>query len=399
MTPAPAKRVVVATPIATSHLAALLDGGGAGAPRGEGAVPVTRIVGGLLAREVPVTVVTCTRELSPGEEVVVRGPLLTIRYGCWRGGPAARDIFRVERDHVARSIEAEGVDLVNAHWNYEYALGALQTGVPTIVTAHDWAPAILRYDRSPYRIVRLGMQLASLRRADHVITNSPYLAKHLSRVTRSDVPALGIPIDESSFGPDGRQGPSAAPLLVAASQGWGKRKNVATLLRAMPAVHRALPTARLRLLGDEYEPGGRASQFAAKHGLSDGVEFVGTVTPDQVMEHMRDADLFVHPAREESFGSVLIEAMAQGTPVIGGKASGAVPWVLDHGRAGVLVDVSKPDEWAQAIIGVLGDQERWHGLSTRGRAHAWDNFRTGRVAEKYAELYEAVRRLTTIPQN
>ena len=53
---------------------------------------------------------------------------------------------------------------------------------------------------------------------------------------------------------------------------------------------------------------------------------------------------------EESFGNTLVEAMMLGTPVIGGRDSGAVPWVLDSGRAGELVNVRSEVEVVQALV-------------------------------------------------
>ena len=83
--------------------------------------------------------------------------------------------------------------------------------------------------------------------------------------------------------------------------------------------------------------------WAQKKGLSDGVNFVGPVDPDELIDIYEQVDLMVHPSMEESFGMVLVEAMARKIPVIGGEKSGAVPWVLDNGKAGVLTDIRSPE--------------------------------------------------------
>ena len=116
--------------------------------------------------------------------------------------------------------------------------------------------------------------------------------------------------------------------------------------------------------------------------------FLGPTPRADVLARMADADLFVHPSREESFGSVLVEAMAQGTPVVGGRESGAVPWVLDGGRAGVLADVEKPDLLAGDLLGLLRDPVRWDHFSTSGRRISKQRFSLSEVAPAYAQTLD-----------
>ena len=85
-------------------------------------------------------------------------------------------------------------------------------------------------------------------------------------------------------------------------------------------------------------------------GVADGIDFVGHVGRPALASLVASAWCLVHPSLEESFGNTLVEGMLLGTPVIGGRASGAVPWVLDHGRAGTLVDVMSEAEVGEALI-------------------------------------------------
>ena len=80
-----------------------------------------------------------------------------------------------------------------------------------------------------------------------------------------------------------------------------------------------------------------------------------------------------------------LEAMALGIPVIGGKDSGGVPYVLDGGKAGVLVDVKNP----QAIADVLSSL--WLNSAQRDEIAriGWDRARTTFSLEKMVGAYEA----------
>ena len=98
----------------------------------------------------------------------------------------------------------------------------------------------------------------------------------------------------------------------------------------------------------------------------------------------------ISTSREESFGITLIEAMASNCLAVGGKASGAIPWVLDEGRAGLLVDVDNPSEMARNIVEVLCDRRRYMEYIERGIAHVLNNFTLDVVLNNYKKVYEHI---------
>jgi glycosyltransferase involved in cell wall biosynthesis len=98
--------------------------------------------------------------------------------------------------------------------------------------------------------------------------------------------------------------------------------------------------------------------------------------------------LLVHPSLEESFGNTLVEAMAQWTPVVGGEASGAVPWVLDGGKAGLLTDVTEPASLATSIRRILNSKELWLSYSEAGYKRAHSTFQLSQIIDRYIEVYE-----------
>ena len=86
----------------------------------------------------------------------------------------------------------------------------------------------------------------------------------------------------------------------------------------------------------------------------------------------------------------LIEAMAQGTAVVGGKVSGAVPWVLGEGKAGLLVDVQDPRALADGISAMLTKPSFRQELADAGHKRAWECFRQSQVTERYLDAYRRV---------
>jgi L-malate glycosyltransferase len=167
-------------------------------------------------------------------------------------------------------------------------------------------------------------------------------------------------------------------------------KNVNSLIRAFALVRRSFGDWRLRLVGAGYEPYGTAELWARARGLAEGITFHGKASQTELIALYRSADLLVHPSREEAFGNVLVEAMSQGLPIIGGRNSGAVPWVLDFGTAGRLVDVSSPVSIANAICEVLTDEAEWWRLSRGGYRRSQSEFRSSVCARRYGASYAAL---------
>ena len=338
--------VALAGPITVEALRDHIDGPPRELPRGLGGVPVTVLANELLTRGHRLVVTTLSRDVT--DEVLITGPNLRLHIAPFRDRGRARDGFRDERRAVTRTLLRELPDVVHAHWSYEYALGALRSGLPTLVTLHDWAPTIFGFHRDAYRAVRVGMNAATLARGRHFSTVSPYIAQAAARWGRQ---ATIVPngLADHWFDKRIRRRRPDGPVLVSVNSGFDARKNCETLIRAFAQLREQHPTAQLCLIGGGHEVGGPAHHWAEARGLDEAVSFRGPLPYPETMKALAESDLLVHPSLEESFGMTLIEAMSQGTPVIGGVESGAVPWVLDHGIAGQLTDVTSPDAITAAM--------------------------------------------------
>jgi L-malate glycosyltransferase len=380
-------RIALCGPVQVEGLTPWLGAGGEhpALPRGLGGVPVTYLARTLLERGYELVVVTL--DPSVEREVHLTGPQISLHVGPYRPRNRARDFFRVERVFLERALATEGPDVIHAHWTYEFALGALRVGPPTIVTVHDWAPTILAMNPHPYRFVRLLMALRTFVRGSRFTAVSPYIRDRLHRIGLREVVVVpnGLPDDLFAGGDvtvDQRE-----PVVVSVNQGFGRLKNVHALLAAWPLIREDVPAARLLLVGGDFDPGGRAQRWVERRHPTGGMEFVGEVEHSEARRLLAQADILVHPSREESFGLVLVEAMAAGTPVIGGNRSGAVPWVLGHGRAGALTDVRSPRSIADATVALLKDGEARARFVSEGRKRAWEEFRMSTVADRYLEAY------------
>lgn len=356
---------------------------------GLGGTQVTQLVREYLSLGLKVTVYTLDRNVPEGQGVDLFGTDLTVFVGPFRSG--RRRIFdfqAVERRALIRFMLDNPPDIIHAHWTYEFAQAAINSGFPHVITVRDWAPAILRLMPKPYRVMRLMMNHKTLKQASSLTANSPYIAKKLLRFYNLDVPVVPNGIMDDQLYDQPKQLRKESRLIVSVSNGFGKLKNITSLIKAHAIYNeRSDVKACLRLVGLGMEEGGPANRWAIEHGLdSDCVYYLGALPRDEVMQEFIEADLMVHPALEESFGNTLIEAMACKVPVIAGAESGAVPWVLNYGGAGKLVDVTSPDKIALAIGGILNDDATWSYYSSAGFAHTRESFGMDMVASRYVEI-------------
>lgn len=347
---------------------------------------VTDLVRALHARGHEVSVFT----LSPADADwgTGTGDHLRLHVRPFRSSGRARDFFRAEINALAEAIRSDPPDVLHAHWTYEFALAALKTDIPTVVTVRDWGPQVLRYHPHPYRLVRLAMQARVLATAPHLTANSPYIAGKVKRWYRRDAPVIPNGVHVPDVLPE-RQ-PQSVLTIGSVNNGFGQLKNVGTLIEAFGLIRTEAPDARLRLVGTGFEADGQAQRWASARGLTDGVEFVGPIPSEEVPCFMRSIDILVHPSREESFGRTLLEAIVEGTIVVGGERSGAVPWVLAEGNAGSLVDVRSSRAIADMVFAVAANAGDWPAMRVRAFDRVASQFSMESVTEAYLDTYRSV---------
>lgn len=356
----------------------------------------------------PMTAHLVIELMNRGHEVVVfavdpqisapmsySGDSLTISISPYRtkGRDRAKDLFRAERTFLVEAMQGEQCELIHAHWTYEFALAAQESGIRTLVTLHDWAPTILRFHRDPYRLVRLAMSMKAISRGRHFTATSPYIAQKLKR-WRPNVPVDVVPnaVPDEYFKSSHR--PRLNDLAIGSiSNGFDRLKNTVTLLRAFAEIRSRDANATLALVGAGHEERGPAHVWAGEHRLTEGVNFIGRLSPADIRPFLDSINMYVHPSLEESFGMTIVEAMAMRLPVVAGRNSGAVPWVLDEGRAGVLVDVTSAREIAESVMNLWKEPDVWDHYSGAGFLYASRTFRFSQAADRYEKAYEHVRSL------
>jgi len=174
-----------------------------------------------------------------------------------------------------------------------------------------------------------------------------------------------------------------------------KRKGLNYLLQAFRQVKEEIPECRLIVVGPGTRLRRRYERYVARTGLKD-VVFVGLVSYDDLPRYYQTADVFCAPAiGSESFGIILLEAMALGKPIVASNIEGYAS-VISHGVDGLLVPPADKDKLAQALISLLNDEALRQEMGARGRIkaleHSWEH-----IARRVFAYY--VRVLSEPPWN
>lgn len=242
-------------------------------------------------------------------------------------------------------------------------------------------------------LARTTVQLGLWRRwqgiFDLIVANSEWLGRRL----RGD----GVPV--GAVIPNGtplraERPPLAEPPVVAFAGRLVPKKGVDTLLRAMPAVLRELPDARLLLAGDGPERPA-LERLVAELDLSHRVVLTGQLTPTELEQRLGAAWVQAVPSiYEEPFPNVAVEAMMRGTAVVATAVGGSTE-IVREGVTGYLVPPAEPAALAEALLEVLRNRERAEAMGAAGRAVALTEYPEARMVERFLALYGGLTRRTS----
>lgn len=389
----------IAGHISTESIARFIDGDASSLPVGYGGAPfLGTLIGELLACGHQVSAYTTSANLPLDllQPIMAQGERFKIYYcparkhsvrmNGWHLGRIV-DYFRLERRYLAQAIRKDNPDVVHAHWTYEFAMAAMESGIPYLVTAHDDPTEVLKLYKNVYRFGRYLMARRVLRHAQAITAVSDDLKRRIAPLAHSEITVIPNPLSRQFIDAGTvRTAPSLCqtPKFISVINGWGYLKNASSALIAFSQIRRQLKDVKYHIYGIDFQAGGHAEQWAKSQGLAEGVVFHGPVSHCELVIALRDATLMLHPSHSESCPMGIAEALALGLPVVGGAKSGGVPWMI--GDAGLLVDIDKPLEIAAAALQLLTDDVLYEKciIAALQRVKA---FSPELIAAQYEEIY------------
>ena len=233
---------------------------------------------------------------------------------------------------------------------------------------------------------RLGgyYDLKYYRGCDHLIGNTPNIVDYIRRAGWPAERAHYLPnfVEERHQPPVARASldtPADAPLLLALGR-LHRNKAFDVLLYALAD----LPDAYLWLAGEGPERG-RLERLAAKLGVAPRVRFLGWRADGPAL--MASCDLVVCPSRHEPLGNVVLEAWAQGRPLVAAGAQGPAGLIRD-GVSGLLVPTEDAAALTAALRRALDDPALAGRLTVGGRAAYEAEFTAAAVVQRYLTLFQ-----------
>jgi phosphatidylinositol alpha-mannosyltransferase len=167
-----------------------------------------------------------------------------------------------------------------------------------------------------------------------------------------------------------------------------RRKGLIYLIKAYYQVKQEIPDSRLIVVGPGITLRRPYEKWVKNHGMKD-VVFTGYIPEADKPRYFKTADVYCSPATSrESFGIVLLEGMAVGTPVVASDIDGYNS-VITHERDGLLVPAKDSNGLAQTLVKVLTDQPLRDRLSAEAlltaQKYSWD-----KVAARVLDFYTRV---------
>jgi phosphatidylinositol alpha-mannosyltransferase len=168
-----------------------------------------------------------------------------------------------------------------------------------------------------------------------------------------------------------------------------KRKGLAYLIRAYSEIRERYPDVRVLVVGRQGRAGRGYARYVRDHGLS-GITFVGEVSSADLPRYYRSCHIFCAPSVSgESFGMVLLEAMAAGKPVVATSIEG-YRQVVQDGVQGILVPPKDSSALANALLRLLDAPTLCARIGEQGRLTA-ARYSWQRISERLLRYYEDVR--------
>jgi teichuronic acid biosynthesis glycosyltransferase TuaC len=320
--------------------------------------------------------------------VRIERPRFLVGPGNSTRGFEARSYHRAVGATVERLWREQPFDLIHAHFAYADGVVASRLarrfGVPFLITEHAPWQMLVEHRSIRRQIVPAAQQASALLAVSNYVRYG--IRAEIGDSARISILPVGV--DPELFTCGHERARRADQILFV---GFPNRtKGVDVLLHAMAELRRRHVPARLLLVGaGHYRSTQREEvrnrRLTAELALGGAVEFLGSRPPTVVAELMRQSALVVLPSRAETFGSVLVEALACGTPVVATRCGGPEDIVTDE--VGLLVPPDDPLALADALGSVLSAAGRYPARALR--EYAVTRFDWSRIADRLLDEYAA----------
>ncbi|SHN19327.1 N-acetyl-alpha-D-glucosaminyl L-malate synthase BshA [Gracilibacillus kekensis] len=294
---------------------------------------------------------------------------------------------------VAEVIDTEKLDIIHAHYAVPHAICAIlakqmaQHPVKIVTTLHGTDITVLGIDLSLKKMILFGIE-----QSDAVTAVSHSLVKQTQEMleTKKSIHVVYNFVNEIEYQKENRDlkqkyGISSEEKILIHISNFRKVKRLEDVLHTFAIVNKQEST-RLLLIGDGPEYG-RIHEMVKELKLDKVVHFLGK--QKNIPELLSIADIKLLLSEKESFGLVLLEAMAAGVPCIGSNVGG-IPEVIEHGVTGYIEEPGNIKAFAARVLELLNDPVKWENFSTKAKNRVIEHFSSDTIRREYETIYQTV---------
>jgi len=290
---------------------------------------------------------------------------------------------------IKKIIQKEQPILINAHTPVPFIAditALICSKIPFVLTYHSGSMikenSLLDVPIFIYENVFLKY---TLRKAKLIICSSNHIRNDFLKSYKNETITVNPGVDD--LGRHAKEISDRKIILFVASLTKSQRyKGLDYLLQALVTLKKHMENVRLFVVG-EGDAVSDYRKLVSQLELNNEVVFTGSLMGRKLNQIYKKAHVLALPSLKEGFGMVLIEAMAQSTPVIGTDIGG-IPDIITHGKEGFLVPPKNPDALAKAISLILKNPSLARSMGKAGYEKVKKNYLWDTQVKRTKELFE-----------
>jgi L-malate glycosyltransferase len=296
------------------------------------------------------------------------------------------DVWRMRR-----MLKLIAPDVINAHHTDEFALTALYSGFPYVITVHG----ILSRFIPPGKFLSREKVVAQiekhiLRHARYLIASSPFVYEAVGKMTKAKFYDVENCLEEVYFEQIKDYSSNHEVVFIGHVI---EDKGVQYLLEAISVLKNEFPSIRARIVGPfspyEQHYAWKLQEYVKNHNLHDHIVFEGFVSSEKKIEIVKNAAVLVHPSRLETFCLSVAEAMAIGTPVVASRVGG-LPFTVGGEDNALLVEYGSVEQIVKSIGMLLRSRELRQAYGQKGQKQARDRFHPSIVVPQLVHVFKEI---------
>jgi L-malate glycosyltransferase len=293
---------------------------------------------------------------------------------------------------MAEVAKREKLDLLHVHYAIPHAVCAylakqmVGDQLKIVTTLHGTDITVLGYDHSLSDMIRFGIEQSDIVTAvSHSLVKQTY---ELLQPNKDILTVYNFIDDRVYYKKDSAHlrseyGIKPEEKVIIHVSNFRKVKRVPDVIKAFDIIRKEMP-AKLLLVGDGPEMT-IVSQLVEDLNLTDYVLFLGK--QENLEELYSISDLKLLLSEKESFGLVLLEAMACGVPCIGTNIGG-IPEVISDGETGFICEVGNVEEIAERAIQILSDEQLHKTMAENSIHRVKTKFNAHAIVQEYETIYK-----------